>query len=104
LSKRALRCSSVSSATRRDAIAATGAPDAGRSRMPAALLTSSDNVRRTPRIPLMTAAQNSPAVEDYLETVYELEESGIPVIRARLVERLGVSAPSVSETVARRER
>jgi DtxR family Mn-dependent transcriptional regulator len=43
-------------------------------------------------------------VEDYLETIYELEESGIPVMRARLVERLGVSAPTVSETVARLER
>ena len=46
----------------------------------------------------------SPAVEDYLETIYELEESGIPPMRARLVERLGVSAPTVSETVARLER
>jgi DtxR family Mn-dependent transcriptional regulator len=48
--------------------------------------------------------QQSPAVEDYLETIYELEESGIPPMRARLVERLGVSAPTVSETVARLER
>lgn len=46
----------------------------------------------------------SPAVEDYLECIYELEESGIPPMRARLVERMGVSAPSVSETVARLER
>ena len=52
----------------------------------------------------MAAPQHSPAVEDYLETIYELEESGIPVMRARLVERLGVSAPTVSETVARLER
>jgi DtxR family Mn-dependent transcriptional regulator len=49
-------------------------------------------------------AQQSPAVEDYLETIYELEEAGIPAMRARLVERLGVSAPTVSETVARLER
>ena len=49
-------------------------------------------------------AERSPAVEDYLETIYELEESGIPPMRARLVERLGVSAPTVSETVARLER
>src|SRR3954469_21245656 len=46
----------------------------------------------------------SPAVEDYLETIYELEESGIPPMRARLVERLGVSAPTVSEAVGRLER
>src|SRR5438270_4261172 len=52
----------------------------------------------------MAAAQHSPAVEDYLETIFELEESGVPVMRARLVERLGVSAPTVSETVARLER
>lgn len=45
-----------------------------------------------------------PASEQYLETIWELEESGIPPIRARIVERLGVSAPSVSETVARLER
>lgn len=49
-------------------------------------------------------ANYHPAVEQYLETIYELEESGIPPMRARLVERLGVSAPSVSETVARLER
>jgi DtxR family Mn-dependent transcriptional regulator len=46
-------------------------------------------------------SERSPAVEDYLETIYELEESGIPPMRARLVERLRVSAPTVSETVAR---
>ncbi len=49
-------------------------------------------------------ADHHPAVEQYLETIYELEESGVPAMRARLVERLGVSAPSVSETVARLER
>jgi DtxR family Mn-dependent transcriptional regulator len=53
---------------------------------------------------LASGARRSPAVEDYLETIYELEESGIPAMRARLVERLGVSAPTVSETVARLER
>ena len=45
-----------------------------------------------------------PATEEYLETIFELEEAGIPAMRARIVERLGVSAPSVSETVARLER
>lgn len=43
-------------------------------------------------------------MEDYLETIFELEESGISPMRARLVERLKVSAPTVSETVARLER
>ena len=45
-----------------------------------------------------------PAVEQYLETILELEESGTVPMRARLVERLGVSAPAVSETVKRLER
>jgi DtxR family Mn-dependent transcriptional regulator len=45
-----------------------------------------------------------PAVEQYLETILELEESGVVPLRARLVERLGVSAPAVSETVKRLER
>jgi DtxR family Mn-dependent transcriptional regulator len=43
-------------------------------------------------------------VEQYLETILELEESGIVPMRARLVERLGISAPAVSETVKRLER
>ncbi|MGI8574937.1 MAG: metal-dependent transcriptional regulator [Egibacteraceae bacterium] len=43
------------------------------------------------------------ATEMYLRTLYELEEEGITPIRARLVERLGLSAPAVSETVTRLE-
>jgi DtxR family Mn-dependent transcriptional regulator len=39
--------------------------------------------------------------EMYLRTVLELEEEGIPPLRARLVERLELSAPSVSEGVRR---
>jgi DtxR family Mn-dependent transcriptional regulator len=50
------------------------------------------------------SAGHHPAVEQYLETILELEESGILPMRARLVERLGVSAPAVSETVKRLER
>ena len=49
-------------------------------------------------------AGHHPAVEQYLETILELEEAGIVPMRARLVERLGVSAPAVSETVKRLER
>ena len=49
-------------------------------------------------------AGHHPAVEQYLETILELEESGISPMRARLVDRLGVSAPAVSETVKRLER
>ncbi len=50
------------------------------------------------------SAGHHPAVDQYLETVLELEELGIVPLRARLVERLGVSAPAVSETVKRLER
>ena len=50
------------------------------------------------------SAGHHPAVEQYLETILELEELGIVPLRARLVERLGVSAPAVSETVKRLER
>ncbi len=42
--------------------------------------------------------------EMYLKTVYELEEEGVPALRARIVERLEQSGPTVSETVARLER
>jgi DtxR family Mn-dependent transcriptional regulator len=45
-----------------------------------------------------------PPVEEYLETILSLEEAGIRPMRARIVERLGVSAPAVSETVRRLER
>ncbi len=43
------------------------------------------------------------ATEMYLRTIWELEEEGITPIRARLVERLHLSAPAVSETVSRLE-
>ncbi|MGH3744625.1 MAG: metal-dependent transcriptional regulator, partial [Mycobacteriales bacterium] len=52
----------------------------------------------------LTDAPHHPAVEEYLETIYHLEESGVPAMRARLVERLKVSAPAVSEQVKRLER
>jgi DtxR family Mn-dependent transcriptional regulator len=39
--------------------------------------------------------------EEYLETILSLEEEGVVPMRARLVERLGLSAASVSETVGR---
>ena len=43
------------------------------------------------------------ATEMYLKTIWELEEEDITPIRARLVERLRLSAPAVSETVSRLE-
>lgn len=42
--------------------------------------------------------------EMYLRTIYELEEEGVPPLRARIAERLSQSGPTVSQTVARMER
>ncbi|MEO7837575.1 MAG: metal-dependent transcriptional regulator [Acidimicrobiales bacterium] len=42
-----------------------------------------------------------PPLEEYLEAIHELEEEGTLVIQARLAERLGHSAPSVSEMIRR---
>ncbi|WP_242424078.1 metal-dependent transcriptional regulator, partial [Frankia sp. EI5c] len=41
------------------------------------------------------------STEMYLRTLYELREEGITPLRARLVERLHVSAPAASESTAR---
>jgi DtxR family transcriptional regulator, Mn-dependent transcriptional regulator len=40
-------------------------------------------------------------VEEYLETILGLSEEGVPVIGARIAERLGRSAPSVSQMLDR---
>ncbi|MFN8104928.1 MAG: metal-dependent transcriptional regulator [Acidimicrobiia bacterium] len=45
----------------------------------------------------MVERRPSIAREDYLQTIRQLEEEGAPIIRARLADRLHVSAPSVSE-------
>src|ERR1700750_187172 len=42
--------------------------------------------------------------EMYLRTILELEEEGVPALRARIAERLHQSGPTVSQTVARMER
>ena len=42
-----------------------------------------------------------PPLEEYLEAIHELGEEGIIVIQARLAERLGHSAPAVSEMIRR---
>lgn len=49
----------------------------------------------------MVADGYHPPVEEYLHVVYDLEEDGVRVIRARIAERLGYSAPSVTEMVRR---
>lgn len=42
-----------------------------------------------------------PPVEEYLQTIQYLSEEGTPVIQARLADRLGKSAPAVSEMLDR---
>jgi DtxR family Mn-dependent transcriptional regulator len=42
-----------------------------------------------------------PPVEEYLETIHSLTEEGTPVIQARIAQRLGRTAPSVSEMLDR---
>jgi DtxR family Mn-dependent transcriptional regulator len=42
-----------------------------------------------------------PPLEEYLEAIHELEEEGTTVIQARLAERLGHSAPAISEMARR---
>ena len=42
-----------------------------------------------------------PPLEEYLETVLELLEDGVVVTQARLADRLGYSAPTVSQMVRR---
>jgi DtxR family Mn-dependent transcriptional regulator len=49
----------------------------------------------------MTADGFHPPLEEYLEAIHELEEEGVEPIQARLAERLGHSAPSVSEMIRR---
>jgi DtxR family transcriptional regulator, Mn-dependent transcriptional regulator len=49
----------------------------------------------------VTADGFHPPLEEYLESILELEEEGTPVIQARLAERMGHSAPSVSEMIRR---
>lgn len=49
------------------------------------------------------SASFHPPVEEYLATIYEMDEEAVPTIQARLSERLAVSAASVSEMVRRLE-
>ena len=44
-----------------------------------------------------------PAFEEYCETIFELAEDDFEVIQARIVERLEVSRPAVSEMIHRLE-
>ncbi|MCP3936311.1 MAG: metal-dependent transcriptional regulator [Actinomycetia bacterium] len=50
-----------------------------------------------------TSPEYHPAFEEYCETIFELREDGVEVIRARIAERLEVSRPAVSEMIKRME-
>ncbi len=52
----------------------------------------------------MSADELIDTTEMYLKVIYELEEDGVTPLRARIVERLGHSGPTVSQTIARMER
>lgn len=43
----------------------------------------------------------SATIEEYLEMIYRLDQKGGPVIGARLAEAVGVSAPTVTQTLKR---
>jgi len=45
--------------------------------------------------------EHHPPVEEYLQTIGSLNEEGTPAIQARIAERLGRSAPTVSEMLDR---
>jgi DtxR family Mn-dependent transcriptional regulator len=49
----------------------------------------------------LPSAEHHPPLEEYLQTIETLTEEGAPVIQARIAERLGKSAPSVSEMLDR---
>src|SRR5438034_6293154 len=44
------------------------------------------------------------SVQDYLAAIYDLQSSGKPVIGARLVKHMGISAPAVTEAIHRMAR
>lgn len=52
-------------------------------------------------MPEFESREYHPAFEEYCETIFELHEDDVDVIRARIAERLGVSPPAVSEMIRR---
>ncbi len=50
-----------------------------------------------------SAGEHHPAFEEYCECIFELQEDDVDVIQARIVERLQVSRPAVSEMMKRLE-
>ncbi|HRE00793.1 MAG TPA: metal-dependent transcriptional regulator [Ilumatobacteraceae bacterium] len=49
------------------------------------------------------SGEHHPAFEEYCEAIFELQEDDVEVIQARIVERLNVSRPAVSEMIRRLE-
>ncbi|HVL63816.1 MAG TPA: metal-dependent transcriptional regulator [Actinomycetota bacterium] len=52
-------------------------------------------------MPPLDVRDLNPATKEYLEAIYELEEEGRRVLQARISERLGLAAATVSEGVRR---
>ena len=52
----------------------------------------------------MTRSKLTPATEDYLRTIYSLEEDIQPVIAARVADEVGVSASTMVSTLRRLQR
>ncbi|CAB4859940.1 unannotated protein [freshwater metagenome] len=52
---------------------------------------------------MAASAEHHPAFEEYCECIFELQEDDVDVIQARIVERLQVSRPAVSEMIRRLE-
>lgn len=50
------------------------------------------------------AEKSSVTIEDYLEILYILQRDGVPVVGARLAELLGVTPPTVTNTLKRMAR
>jgi len=50
-----------------------------------------------------TPGEHHPAFEEYCECIFELHEDDVEVIQARIVERLQISRPAVSEMIRRLE-
>ncbi len=48
-----------------------------------------------------SSGEHHPAFEEYCECIFELQEDDVDVIQARIVERLHVSRPAVSEMIRR---
>ena len=57
-----------------------------------------------PRVPNGNAKTASPVVEDYLQVIHYMTRDGLPVIAARLAERMGVTPPTVTATLQRMQR